>query len=46
MLRRKARCQASREVVTPVTTQDLLDEVARFRQANNRLSLARGGNYV
>jgi ATP-dependent 26S proteasome regulatory subunit len=46
VLRRKARCQAAREVASPVTTQELLDEVARFRQANNRLSLARGGNYV
>jgi ATP-dependent 26S proteasome regulatory subunit len=46
VLRRKARCEAAREVATPVTTRDLLEEVARFRQAANRLSLPRGGTYV
>jgi ATP-dependent 26S proteasome regulatory subunit len=46
VLRRKARCEAAREAASPVTTQDLLDEVTRFRQASNRLALPRGGNYV
>ncbi len=46
VLRRKARCEAARETASPVTTKDLSDEVTRFRQASNRLSLPRGGNYV
>lgn len=46
VLRRKARCEASGESVTPVTTQDLQDEVDRYRQASVRLATAQGGNYV
>lgn len=46
VLRRKARREAAGETVSLVTTQDLLDEVDRFRQANNRIALPHAGNYV
>jgi transitional endoplasmic reticulum ATPase len=46
VLRRKARREAASEVVTPVTVQDLLDEVSRFKQARNRLPTPHGGTYV
>ena len=46
VLRRKARREASGEAATNVTTQDLLDEVDRFRQANNQIAIPRSGNYV
>jgi ATP-dependent 26S proteasome regulatory subunit len=46
VLRRKARCEASPEAPPAVLTQDVLDEVARFRQVNSRLALPSGGNYV
>lgn len=46
VLRRKARSEAAREVAAPIGTQDVLDEVVRFRQANNRLAAPSGGNYV
>jgi len=46
VLRRKARCDAANESATPVTTDDLLDEVERHKRANNRLSTLEGGNYV
>jgi SpoVK/Ycf46/Vps4 family AAA+-type ATPase len=46
VLRRKARCEAAGEAVTPVTTQDLQDEVDRFRQASVRIAITEGGNYV
>jgi ATP-dependent 26S proteasome regulatory subunit len=46
VLRRKARCEASGETTTNVTTQDMLDEVDRFRQANNQIAVPQSGNYV
>jgi ATP-dependent 26S proteasome regulatory subunit len=46
VLRRKARCEAAGETVTPVSTQDLQEEVERFRQASVRLAVTEGGNYV
>ena len=46
VLRRKARCDAANETSTPVTTNDLLDEVERHKRANNRLATPDGGNYV
>jgi ATP-dependent 26S proteasome regulatory subunit len=46
VLRRKARCEAAGEAVTLVTTDDLQDEVDRFRQASVRIAVTEGGNYV
>jgi hypothetical protein len=46
VLRRKARGEASGETTTNVTTQDMLDEVDRFRQANNQITTPHAGNYV
>jgi SpoVK/Ycf46/Vps4 family AAA+-type ATPase len=46
VLRRKARCEAAAEEVTPVSTDDLLAEVERFRRASDRLPRDGGGNYV
>jgi ATP-dependent 26S proteasome regulatory subunit len=46
VLRRKARSESADEQVTPIMTEDLLDEVDRFRKANNRLPQTRSGNYV
>jgi hypothetical protein len=46
VLRRKARCEAAGETVSPVTTRDLRDEVDRFRQAQKHIHLTDGGNYV
>ena len=46
VLRRKARCEAAGEASTPVSTRDLHDEVARYKQANSRLSVPKSGNYV
>jgi ATP-dependent 26S proteasome regulatory subunit len=46
VLRRKARCAASGETTTSVTTQDLFDEVDRFRQANNQIAIPHSGTYV
>jgi ATP-dependent 26S proteasome regulatory subunit len=46
VLRRKARREASGETTTNVTTQDMLDEVDRFRQANNQIAVPQSGNYV
>jgi len=37
VLRRKARCDAAGEPVTPVATRDLMDEVERFRRASIRI---------
>jgi ATP-dependent 26S proteasome regulatory subunit len=37
VLRRKARCDATGEPVTPVATRDLMDEVERFRRASLRI---------
>jgi ATP-dependent 26S proteasome regulatory subunit len=44
-LRRKARCEAAGEEVTPVGTEDLLEEVERVRRADTRL-LPAGGTYI
>ena len=46
VLRRKARCEAAGEAVSPVVTQDLLDEVDRFKKASLRLALPNAGTYV
>ncbi len=46
VLRRKARSEAASEAPSPISTQDVLAEVSRFRQAKNRLALPSGGNYV
>jgi len=46
VLRRKARCEASGEAAGLVTTQDLIDEVDRFREANTRIAPTHSGNYV
>jgi hypothetical protein len=45
-LRRKARCEAAGEVAKPVSTRDLRDEVARYKQANSRISIHKPGTYV
>ena len=45
-LRRKARHEACGDPATNVTTQDLLDEVARYRQVSRHLLLPEAGNYV
>lgn len=45
-LRRKARCEAAGEKAKPVSTRDLRDEVARYKQANSRLSMPKPGHYV
>ena len=45
-LRRKARCEAAGEASTPISTNDLSEEVARFKQANSRLSIPKPGTYV
>jgi ATP-dependent 26S proteasome regulatory subunit len=46
VLRRKARHEAGGESVGPVTTQDLCDEVDRYRKASSRIALPKTGNYV
>ena len=46
VLRRKARKEAARENVTPVTTADLKEEVERFKHAEERLRVPEGGNYL
>jgi SpoVK/Ycf46/Vps4 family AAA+-type ATPase len=46
VLRRKARCEAAGESATHVSTQDMLDEVDRFRQANHQIATPQSGNYV
>ncbi len=46
VLRSKARHEACGETSTRVTTQDLLGEVARYRQASRHLVLPEAGNYV
>jgi SpoVK/Ycf46/Vps4 family AAA+-type ATPase len=46
VLRRKARCEASGESATHVTTQDMFDEVDRSRQAHNQIAVPRSGNYL
>ena len=46
VLRRKARHEACGVTSTNVTTQDLLDEVARYRLVSRHLVLPEAGNYV
>jgi len=46
VLRRKARHEACGMTSKSVTTQDLLDEVARYRQVSRHLVLPEAGNYV
>jgi ATP-dependent 26S proteasome regulatory subunit len=46
VLRRKARCEAAGEAVTPVTTQNLREEAERFRQARKHIYTPEGGNYL
>lgn len=46
VLRRKARHEAAGEDVTPVTTQDLKDEVERSKRASSRLVIPKPGTYV
>ena len=46
MRRSKARCEAGGETVTPVTTQDIKEEVDRFRQAQKHIRTPEGGNYL
>ena len=46
VLRRKARCEAAGETVGPVSTQDICDEVERYRKASSRIALPKAGNYV
>ena len=46
VLRRKARCEAAAEEVAPVSTDDLVAEVERFRRASDRLPREGSGNYV
>jgi SpoVK/Ycf46/Vps4 family AAA+-type ATPase len=45
VLRRKARCEAADEEPDGVTTQNVLDEVDRFKRASKRLP-ARQGTYL
>lgn len=45
-LRSKARCEAAGEDATPVSTDDLREQVTRFKQANARLSIPKPGTYV
>ncbi len=45
VLRRKARCEAAGDGVTPVTTADFHEEVERFQKASSRLATPTG-NYV
>jgi ATP-dependent 26S proteasome regulatory subunit len=46
VLRRKARYEAAGEVAGLVTTEDLQEEVDRFRQASDRIAVSEGGTYV
>jgi ATP-dependent 26S proteasome regulatory subunit len=46
VLRRKARSEAAGENPSLVTTQDLLDEVDRYRRANTQIISPQAGNYV
>jgi len=46
VLRHKARIEASGEEATPITTLDLNGEVGRFAQAQRRIRVPGGGNYV
>lgn len=42
VLRRKARCDAAHETPGPVTTQDFMNEVERFKKTTNRLPASVG----
>jgi ATP-dependent 26S proteasome regulatory subunit len=46
VLRRKARCEAAGEAVTPVTTRDMTDEVERFKRTSSRIAAPKPGTYV
>jgi ATP-dependent 26S proteasome regulatory subunit len=46
VLRRKARHEAAGEDVAPVSSQDLIDEVERFKNASSRLAVPEPGTYV
>ena len=46
VLRRKARREASGELPSPVTSEDLAAEVQRFDQASRRIQKSPGGTYV
>jgi len=46
VLRRKARHEAAGEDVAPVSSQDLIDEVERFKNASSRLVVPEPGTYV
>ena len=46
VLRRRARCEAAGESSEAVTTQELVEEVRRFRKATDRLRMPTSGNYV
>jgi SpoVK/Ycf46/Vps4 family AAA+-type ATPase len=45
VLRRKARCEAASDPAGGITTEDVLEEVDRFKKANRRLP-ARSGTYL
>ena len=46
VLRRKASHEACGDTATNVSTQDLLDEVARYRLVSRHLVAPEAGNYV
>lgn len=46
VLRRKARCEAGGDKVSPATTAEFRAEVDRFRQAAKRIDRPEGGNYL
>ena len=46
VLRRKARREASGDLPSPITEEDLSAEVQRFDQASRRIQNPRGGTYV
>ncbi|MDH5565818.1 MAG: AAA family ATPase [Myxococcales bacterium] len=46
VLRRKARHEAAGEAVAPISSQDLIDEVERFKNASSRLVVSKPGTYV
>jgi SpoVK/Ycf46/Vps4 family AAA+-type ATPase len=46
VLRRRARCEAAGEEVTPIAYEDFAREVDRFEHAQRRIRVPEGGNYV
>jgi ATP-dependent 26S proteasome regulatory subunit len=46
VLRRKARHEAAGDAASPVSTQDVVDEVERFKNASSRLVVPKSGTYV